>query len=127
MTIGLHQGSALSPYLFALIMDELTSRIKEEVPWCILFADDIVSVDESRDGVNAKVERWRDALESKGFKRSYKKTEYMDCDFNGHIAETTMKIEDHDILQSDSFHYLGSIISKDGEILEDVEHRIKAG
>ena len=24
ITVGLHQGSALSPYLFALIMDELT-------------------------------------------------------------------------------------------------------
>lgn len=27
ITIGLHQGSALSPYLFALIMDELTRHI----------------------------------------------------------------------------------------------------
>ena len=32
LTIGLHQGSALSPYLFALIMDELTAHIQEEVP-----------------------------------------------------------------------------------------------
>ncbi len=27
ITVGLHQGSALSPYLFALIMDELTREI----------------------------------------------------------------------------------------------------
>ena len=32
VTIGLHQGSALSPHLFALIMDELTAHIKKEVP-----------------------------------------------------------------------------------------------
>ena len=38
-----------------------------------------------------------------------------------------MRIQDHEIPQSDSFCYLGSIISKDGEIDEDVKHRIKAG
>ena len=32
VTIGLHQGLAISPYLFALIMDELTAHIQEEVP-----------------------------------------------------------------------------------------------
>ena len=38
-----------------------------------------------------------------------------------------MRIEDHEIPQSDSFCYLGSIISKDGEIAEDAEHMIKVG
>ena len=43
------------------------------------------------------------------------------------IAETTMRIEAQEIPQTNYFHYHGSIISKDGEIEEDVEHRIKAG
>ena len=68
MTIGLHRGSALSLYLFALIMDELIAHIQEEEPWCMLFADDIVLVNESRDGVNGKLERWLEVLKSKGFK-----------------------------------------------------------
>ena len=129
MTIGSHLGSALSPYLFALIIDELIAHNQEEVPWCMLFADDIVLVDESRDCVNAKLERWRKALESKGLKISRTKTEYMVCHFSGHIekAETTMRIEDYEIQQSDSLRNLGSIISNDGEINEDVEHMIKAG
>ena len=110
-------------------MDELTTHIQEEVPWCMLFADDIVLVDESRDCVNAKLGGWREALESKGFKISHTNTEYMYCNFNGNIerAETTMKIEDHEIPQSNSFRHLGSIISKDGEIDENVEYRIKEG
>ena len=57
MTISLHQGSAPSPFLFALIMDELASHIQEDVPWCMLFVDDVVLVDKSRDGVNAKLVR----------------------------------------------------------------------
>ena len=32
ITVGLHQGSALSPYLFVLVMDELTRDIQDEVP-----------------------------------------------------------------------------------------------
>ena len=56
ITVGLHQGSTLSPYLFVLVMDELTRHIQEEVPWCMLFADDVVLIDETREGVNAKLE-----------------------------------------------------------------------
>ena len=52
--IGLHQGSALSLFLFAIVMDELTRAIQDEIP-CMLFADDIL-VDETRAGVNAKLE-----------------------------------------------------------------------
>ena len=56
INIGLHQGSALSPYLFTLVMDEVTRDIQGEIPWCMLFADDMVLVDESRAGVNRKLE-----------------------------------------------------------------------
>jgi len=48
----------LSPFLFAIVMDELTRAIPDEIPWCMLFADDIVLVDETRAGVNAKLELW---------------------------------------------------------------------
>ena len=58
ITMGLYQGSALSPYLFALVIDELTKHIQIEVSWCMLFADDIVLVDETKEGVNTKLELW---------------------------------------------------------------------
>jgi hypothetical protein len=48
INIVLHQGSTLSPYLFALVMDEVTRDIQGGIPWCIPFADDVVLVDESR-------------------------------------------------------------------------------
>ena len=56
ITIGLHQGSALSPFLFAIVMNELTRVIQDEIPLCMLFADDIILIDETRAGVNAKLE-----------------------------------------------------------------------
>jgi hypothetical protein len=81
ITIWLHQGSILSPYLFVLVMDELTKDIQDDVPWCMLFVDDIALIDESRECVNTKLELWRSTLESKGFKLSRSKTEYMECEF----------------------------------------------
>jgi len=72
---GLHQGSALSPFLFALVMDALTHHIQGEVPWCMLFADDIILIDETRGGVNERLEIWRHALESEGLELSRRKWE----------------------------------------------------
>ena len=40
--IGLHQGSALSPFLFAVIMDRLMDEVRREPPWTMLLANDIV-------------------------------------------------------------------------------------
>ncbi|XP_070043210.1 secreted RxLR effector protein 78-like [Nicotiana tomentosiformis] len=56
VVIGLYQSSALSPFLFSLVMDALTHHIQGEVPWCMLFADDIVLIDESLAGVNERLE-----------------------------------------------------------------------
>jgi hypothetical protein len=56
INIGLHQGSALSPYLFALVLDEVTRDIQGGIPWCMLFADGLVLVDESRTRVDLKLE-----------------------------------------------------------------------
>ena len=49
----------------------------------MLFADDLVLVDKARDGVNAKLERQRETLESKRFKTSHTKTKYIECNFSG--------------------------------------------
>jgi hypothetical protein len=46
--IGLHHGSALSLYLFDLVMDEVTRDIQGDISWCMLFADDVLLVDDSR-------------------------------------------------------------------------------
>ena len=56
--VGLHQGSSLSPYLFAMIMDLS--------PWCMLYADDIVLCGTRSEVVEKKLEEWRRAIEDRG-------------------------------------------------------------
>nr|XP_009772519.1 PREDICTED: uncharacterized protein LOC104222894 [Nicotiana sylvestris] len=117
VVMGLHQGSALSLFLFALVMDALTHHIQWEMPWCMLFADDIVLIDESRAGVNERLEVWRHAFESKCFKLSRTKTEYLECKFNAEPGEVgvDVRLESQVIPSRNNFKYLGSVIQGEGD------------
>ncbi|XP_021996189.1 uncharacterized protein LOC110893385 [Helianthus annuus] len=127
--VGLHQGSALSPFLFAIVLDELSKSIQESVPWCLLFVDDIVLIEESKQSLNARLEEWRVALECKGLRISRSKTEYLYFDFSGAGDEhdTQITIEGQVVPQATKFKFLGSFVQSNGEIDSDVAHRIQAG
>jgi hypothetical protein len=128
INIGRHQGLALSPYLFALVLDEVTRDIQGGIPWCMPFADDVVLVDESRTAVGQKLELWRRTLEAKCFRLSRFKTEYMKCDFSATTQEEgDVRLDGQVVPKKNTFFYLGSMLQKDGDIDEDVSHRIKAG
>ncbi|GJU94969.1 retrovirus-related pol polyprotein LINE-1 [Tanacetum coccineum] len=68
LAYGPQWGSAISRYLFPLILDELSRGIQENIPWCMVFADDIVFVVESVEGLNNKLESCREALEENGLR-----------------------------------------------------------
>jgi hypothetical protein len=94
----------------------------------MLFADDMVLVDESRTGVDQKLELWRRTLEAKGFRLSRSKTEYMKCDFSATTQEKgDVRLDGQVVPKKDTFRYLGSMLQKNGDIDEDVSYRIKAG
>ncbi|GKD81108.1 retrovirus-related pol polyprotein LINE-1 [Tanacetum coccineum] len=128
--VGLHQGSAISPYLFTLILDEISQGIQENIPWCMIFADDIVLIAESAEELNNRLESWRKALEDNGLRVSREKTEYLRCDFSRYEVvhqEVDIRIGDRILQPTESFRYLGSVMHKAGRIDEDVTHRIKTG
>ncbi|KAL8098496.1 hypothetical protein AgCh_031314 [Apium graveolens] len=127
--IGLHQGSSLSPFLFAIIIDVLTRGIQDIVPWCMLFADDIVIINEKKSEINEKLEQWRVILGTSGLRVSHSKNEYMWCNFSNEPDEegVDVRIGEHLLVSKESFKYLGSMIYKDGKIDADVTHRIHSG
>ena len=75
--VGLHQGSAFSPFLFAVIMNRLTDEVSREPPWTMQLADDIVICEETRENVERRIESWKYALESRKIKISRSKTKYL--------------------------------------------------
>ena len=56
--VGLHQGSALSLCLFAMVMERMKNEIREEAPWTMMFAFDMVICCESKEHVEEKLESW---------------------------------------------------------------------
>ncbi|KAK3524930.1 hypothetical protein QTP86_011497 [Hemibagrus guttatus] len=123
--VGLHQGSALSPFLFAIVMDQLSEEVRQESPWTMMFADDIVICSESREQVEENLERWRFALERRGMKVSRSKNEYM-C-VNEREGSGTVRLQDEEVKKVQEFKYLGSTVQSNGECGKEVKKRVQAG
>ncbi|KAI5623886.1 hypothetical protein C0J50_16567 [Silurus asotus] len=123
--VGLHQGSALSPFLFAVVMDRLTDEVRQESPWTMMFADDIVICCESREQVEKSLERWRYALERRGMKLSRSKTEYM-C-VNEREGSGVVRLQGEELQKVEEFRYLGSTVQSNGECVREVKKRVQAG
>ncbi|KAK3552494.1 hypothetical protein QTP86_012152 [Hemibagrus guttatus] len=122
--VGLHQGSALSPFLFAIVMDQLSEEVRQESPWTMMFADDIVICSESREQVEESLERWRFALERRGMKVSRSKTEYM-C-VNEREGSGTVRLQGEEVKKVQESKYLGSTVQTNGECGKEVKKRVQA-
>ena len=77
INVGVHQGSALSPLLFILIMEEATKECQGEAFWHLLYADDLVLSAETKEAVEAKFMEWKSPLERRGMNVNIGKTKLM--------------------------------------------------
>ena len=66
----------MSPFLFITIMDTLTEEIRSDIPWELIFADDIALSAEYEEDLQEKVQRWRASL-IRGLKMSAEKSEVL--------------------------------------------------
>ena len=78
----------------------------------MLFVDDIVICEETREEVEQRLESWRYTLERTGIKVSRSKTKYL-C-VNGGNDNKTVKIEDTKVPRVKEFKYLGSTVQESG-------------
>ena len=122
--VGLHQGSTLSPFLFAIIIDRMTEDIRKDAAWDMLSADDIVLCRQNHRELEEDLEIWRNALERRGLKVSRSKTEYLRV--GGVDDGEELKLQEEKVKKAKNFKYLGSTISDNGRC-EEVRRRIQAG
>lgn len=73
----------------------------------MLFADDIVSIDETKEGVNKKLNKWHEALESKCFRISNSKMKYLAYTFGpeSRRIDSLIEIEGREVSRCKTFHY----------------------
>ena len=60
--VGLHQGSVLSPLLFAAVMDVVSSEARNGLPSELLYADDLVIMAPTMEQLGRRVADWRASL-----------------------------------------------------------------
>ena len=75
--VGVHQGSVISPLIFASVVDAVTEQARKGLLNEILYADDLVLMSENLEDLRERFQRWRGALESKGIKVNIRKTKMM--------------------------------------------------
>ena len=68
---------ALSPLLFITVMDVISQEVGRGPPLVLLFADDLVLCENTREEAEEQLELWRNAIENKGLRVIGNKTEYL--------------------------------------------------
>ena len=86
--VGVHQGSVLSPLIFAIVVDAVSEHAREGLLNKILYADDLVLMSENLEDLRERFQRWRHALESKGLRINIRKTKMMASGAEGEVVRS---------------------------------------
>ncbi|VDP22984.1 unnamed protein product [Heligmosomoides polygyrus] len=123
ITVGVHQGSDLSPFLFVLTLDCIVNHLEECSLRTILYADDIALVADSREELEEKVQLWQGALADNGLRLNVKKTKFVSSE---QCTEPILDCHGEMIEKVEEFRYLGSDLSEEGSVDQAVRGRINA-
>ena len=130
-TVGVRQGCTLSPYLFLIYMDAIMRKCRPTMREGIgrlevrrlLYADDIVLLEESRETLQGTIDEVSSACEQSGMRVSTSKTKVMEVSRDPSILSLTVRGEP--LEQVEHFSYLGTMISQNGSPDLDVSKRLK--
>ena len=68
--VGVHQAYVLSLLLLAMVVDEVTENARKDGMQQILYAGDLVLMEETLEELRENFDEWREAFESKGMRES---------------------------------------------------------
>ena len=139
--VGLRQGCVMSPWLFNIFMDgvvrEINARLGERGlglieggggrNWIInqvLFADDTALVADSEEGLQQLVTEFGRVCKRRKLKVNVGKSKVMRCTREENEGGLQIDLEGEGLEEVESFKYLGSKVSRDGDIEEEVKFRV---
>jgi len=64
----MHQGSALSPLLFMIVMEAISREFRVALPWELLYADDLVVIAEIEQDLLNRLNEWKNNVANRGMR-----------------------------------------------------------
>ena len=77
--VGVHQESVLGPLIFIIVLEALSHEFRADVPWEVLYADDLVIIADSLEECVRRLLIWKEAMEREGLRVNAVKTKVMIC------------------------------------------------
>jgi len=75
--VGMHQGSALSPLLFVIVMEAISRAFRVALPWELLYAGDLVMIAETEEDLIKRLNECKNDVENRGMRVYMNKTKVM--------------------------------------------------
>ena len=70
----MHQGTALSPLLFVIVMEAISREFRVALPWELLYADHLVVIAETEKDLIKRLNEWKNNVENRGMRVNVNKT-----------------------------------------------------
>lgn len=126
---GVQQGSALSPLLFIIMMDEIMKRVKQHNKnsafKAFAFADDVVIWGDTEEEVQGKIDVWNCYFKEFGLNISLKKTVVMTV--NRQKSGANITVNGQKLQEVNNFPYLGSVLTEDNRSTAEITNRVQRG
>ena len=75
--VGMHQGSALSPWLFVIVTEGLSREFRVTLSWELLYMHDLVVTAKIEDDLIKRLNEWKDNMENRVMSANMNKTKVM--------------------------------------------------
>ena len=90
--VGMHQGAALSPLLFVIVMEAISREFRVVLPWELLYAGYLVVIAETEEDLIKMLNEWKDNVENRGMRADMNKNSSGDEIANVNFCTTTTYI-----------------------------------
>ena len=97
-----------------MLVDTIAQDVRNELPWELLYADDLAIIDVTSTDTQNRLESWQKVLTDNGLKINVAKTEHLSTREN----PLPIELNGEELKNVDHFKYLGSVIDKDGTSTE---------
>ena len=77
VTVGVYQGSVLSPLLFIIVMEASSSEFRVSCPWGLLYADDLLILSDSLMDLKNRLAARKTSVQSHGLRVNVDKTKIL--------------------------------------------------